>query len=39
MLMLSGRNYILDAGVAILANALATNHHLLELHLGNDATL
>jgi hypothetical protein len=37
--MLSGRNKISDDGAAILAKALATDHHLLELHLGKHAML
>jgi hypothetical protein len=39
MLMLSGHNSIFDAGAAIFAEALVTNHHLLELRLGKDARL
>jgi hypothetical protein len=39
MLMLSGHNEISYVGAAAIADALATNDHLLELDLGNDAML
>jgi hypothetical protein len=39
MFMLSGYNDISDIGAAAFAKALATNHHLLELHLGIDALI
>jgi hypothetical protein len=34
--MLSGYNKISNTGVAILAEALATNHHPLDIRLGNN---